>query len=151
MAGKLDIELLEMMLSDPYFNLQPPKSSGQEYFNIAWIQACIEKYGRELAAEDVQQTLAWLTARSITNQLDPSIDEIFLCGGGVNNAHLVSLIAQCCQQPVATTDQLGFPPAWIEASAFAWMAHAAWHRTPATLPSVTGASRSTITGAIYYP
>jgi anhydro-N-acetylmuramic acid kinase len=35
--GKVIIPLLQSMLSDPYFALPAPKSTGREYFNLAGL------------------------------------------------------------------------------------------------------------------
>ncbi len=150
-SGKLNQGLLALMLSDPFFALPPPKSTGREYFNLNWLEQCLSEFGQDIAPMDVQHTLAWLTAQSVANQIGPSVDQIYLCGGGTDNGFLRQILDQICSQDIATTDQLGFPSAWIEASAFAWMAQATINRTPATLASVTGASASSIAGAIYYP
>ncbi|HLL18251.1 MAG TPA: anhydro-N-acetylmuramic acid kinase, partial [Rubrivivax sp.] len=36
--GAVDPPLLARLLADPYFALPPPKSTGREHFNIAWIE-----------------------------------------------------------------------------------------------------------------
>ena len=37
-GGKVDNTLLQALQADPYFALQPPKSTGREYFNIDWLE-----------------------------------------------------------------------------------------------------------------
>ena len=50
---------------------------------------------------------------------------------------------------VATTETLGLSPDWVEAAAFAWLAHQALEREPGNIPSVTGARRAVVLGGIY--
>jgi anhydro-N-acetylmuramic acid kinase len=50
---------------------------------------------------------------------------------------------------VASTDSRGLPADWIEAMAFAWLAHCCLEGIPANCPDVTGASGRRILGAIY--
>jgi anhydro-N-acetylmuramic acid kinase len=50
---------------------------------------------------------------------------------------------------VATTDALGMPPDWVEAAAFAWLAHQTLEEQPGNVPTVTGAKRAVILGGIY--
>ena len=63
-SGKLHEKLLHTLLSDKYFSLAPPKSTGREHFNIAWLDAVLKNYS-SVAAQDVQATLCELTAASI--------------------------------------------------------------------------------------
>jgi len=150
-SGELNNDLLQRCLSDPYFQKAPPKSTGREYFDLAWLERHINELSDSIDPSDVQNTLAWVTAQSIVNQLPDSVNEVFLCGGGVHNNYLHSLIDTLANIPLADTSALGIAPQWIEASAFAWLAFATLQRTRSTHPSVTGARHSSITGAIYYP
>jgi anhydro-N-acetylmuramic acid kinase len=52
-------------------------------------------------------------------------------------------------KPVLSTEQLGLHPNWVEATAFAWLAYRTFNRQTGNLPSVTGARRAVVLGAIY--
>ncbi len=149
--GVPDEHLLERMLAEPYFASPPPKSTGREYFSGAWLDRALVGSGDAISPVDVQATLAMLTARSISGQLPPEVDAMYLCGGGCANRHLRTLLGEVSGLPVDDTSALGFPPEWIEAAAFGWLALATLRHSPSTLPSVTGASRATVAGAIHYP
>lgn len=149
--GVPDDRLLEQLLSDPYFSRPPPKSTGREYFSATWLDRALTRHGGSAPPENVQATLAKLVARSISDQLPPEVDAIYLCGGGAANPYLRTLLEEASGLPVLDTAALGVPPAWIEAAAFGWMALATLNRTPSTLPSVTGASRATIAGTVHFP
>ncbi len=143
--------LLQRLLADPYFAKPPPKSTGREYFSWAWLEQALTEAGDGVAPQDVQATLAVLTAKSLVDQLPAAVDSIFLCGGGAANRHVQALIRDLSDRPVSDTTSLGFSPQWVEAATFGWMALRTLNRCPSTLPSVTGASRPIIAGAIHYP
>ena len=50
---------------------------------------------------------------------------------------------------IASTEELGIHPDWVEAMAFAWLAQRALKRETGSLPAVTGAKGSRVLGAIY--
>jgi len=138
------------MLADPYFARLPPKSTGQEHFGWPWL----EQFLREdrWAAQDVQSTLCELTACSVVAAIEqhaPDTAAIFLCGGGVHNDYLVERLRLRAGCPVATTEELGVHPDWVEAMAFAWLARRRLAGQPGNLPAVTGAARPVVLGAVY--
>lgn len=151
--GKINETLLQAMLDDPYFKKAAPKSTGREYFNLAWVSNYLENCADEISVKDVQATLTELTAKSIAKavkQVHENPTEIFLCGGGVHNQLLSERIqANLPQYKIATTAKVGLDPEWVEAVTFAWLARQTMHHQPGNLPSVTGATRHTILGAIY--
>ena len=64
-SGNINTELLSVLLSDPYFQAPPPKSTGLEYFNLDWLQQRLQSLSSRPAPQDVQATLLELTASSI--------------------------------------------------------------------------------------
>jgi len=149
-SGQVSPVLVEQLLSDPYFARQPPKSTGQEYFSLRWLES--HRAGHDLSPVDVQASLLELTARSIADsirQVQPDTDQVFLCGGGVHNLALVERIRRELRCPVMTTAALGVDPDWVEAVAFAWLARQTLNGLPGNLPAVTGARHPVILGALY--
>ncbi len=145
--GTINEALLRNLLGDPWFAKAAPKSTGFEYFNLDWLA---EKLPLNLAAVDVQATLVDLTAVSIANSIPAAVSEIFVCGGGAHNAYLLQRIADHLpDRSVATTSAAGLDPDWVEAVAFAWLAMRRINGMPGNIPSVTGASRPAILGALY--
>ncbi|MFP4245071.1 MAG: anhydro-N-acetylmuramic acid kinase [Ectothiorhodospira sp.] len=149
--GRVDEALLAGMLTDPYFRRPPPKSTGTEHFNLAWVRDHLG--GRPLAPEDVQRTLVELTARSVSVSLLKEAPEarcLLVCGGGVHNRCLMERLgANLPGWTVASTGTLGLPPDWVEAMAFAWLARETLAGRPGNLPSVTGAREAVVLGAIH--
>jgi len=142
--------LLKAFLADPYFRRSPPKSTGRDYFNLRWLRRFRPS---RYQGSDVQTTLSELTARSIQDSISrfyPGAEEVYLCGGGVQNTDLVRRISALLNgMRIATTERLGIHPDWVEAIAFAWLAQRALRREPGNLPEVTGARGSRVLGAIY--
>ncbi|MFQ5469892.1 MAG: anhydro-N-acetylmuramic acid kinase [Gammaproteobacteria bacterium] len=152
-TGNVNKLLLNRMLKDPYFSKCPPKSSGRDYFGRPWVENHLKQLDVELPAEDIQATLTELTAASIANaitQFAKETDEVLACGGGVYNLMLMdSLKKRLYDCNLISTSACGFPPDWVEAAAFAWLAKQTLERKPGNLPGVTGASDPVILGGIY--
>jgi len=144
--------LLDRMLADPYFARTGPKSTGREYFHEGWLAAHLQ-HSTGIPAADVQATLAMLTATTIAHSVELAASdtkELFVCGGGARNGHLMALLQQMLPaQIVQSTEVLGVSPDWMEAIAFAWLAWRFDQRLSGNLPSVTGASGERILGALY--
>jgi len=149
-SGNVLPALLEQFLNEPFFALPPPKSSGRDLFNMAWLRN--QLHGDETAA-DVQATLLELTCRTIAlsiRQHCVGATETYLCGGGAHNQTLRNRLATLLPgSSVQTTDVLGVDGDYLEAIAFAWLAQQTLHGKPANLPLVTGAKHPCILGAIY--
>jgi anhydro-N-acetylmuramic acid kinase len=150
-TGVVHQSFLTQMLTEPYFALPPPKSTGRDLFNQTWLQQHI--LYPHCHPQDIARTLVELSAQTIAQAIIThcsEVDEIFLCGGGARNTLLVSLLKQMLNPiPIANTDVLGVNVDWVEATAFAWLAHQTLNRTPSNIPSVTGAKGLRILGAIY--
>ncbi|MFZ5958558.1 anhydro-N-acetylmuramic acid kinase [Pseudomonas knackmussii] len=151
-SGKVNDELLRRFLRDDFFAARGPKSTGRERFNLLWLKAKLAE-GPALPAEDVQATLLELSASSIAESLlhaQPDCEEVLVCGGGAFNPALMARLATHLPQArVASTADYGVPPEWMEAMAFAWLAHRFLERLPGNCPEVTGASGPRILGALY--
>lgn len=155
-SGSVQDDLLALLMEEPYLNLAIPKSTGKELFNLSWLQQKLEQFNRPLSAEDVQATLCMFTVKSIAVGLrqvsgDSEVHEVYICGGGAFNKHLMEALQKTLKVPVEGTDALGIHPLHVEGAAFAWMAHQTLHRLPASLSTVTGAHRDAVLGGIYYP
>lgn len=150
-TGSIDEALLKSMLSDAYFALPPPKSTGRDLLNEAWLMQHLAK--GTYKPEDVARTLVALTSYTICQAIEqhcPHADEIYLCGGGAHNQLLKnSLQTSLHQIPLSTTDALGVNVDWVEAAAFSWLAKQTLNNIASNLPSATGATGLRVLGAIY--
>ena len=148
--GTADQALLDALLTDPYFQAQPPKSTGTDYFSLAWLARHLT--GRRVTATDVQATLIELTARSAANAIQqhaPLAARVLVCGGGCHNPVLMQTLQQRLDCPVQDTSTYGIDPDWVEAVAFAWLARQTLRHQPGNLPAVTGAAGPRILGSIH--
>ncbi|MBY6186519.1 anhydro-N-acetylmuramic acid kinase [Marinobacter hydrocarbonoclasticus] len=150
-SGTVNPALLQRLLSHPYFAQPAPKSTGRELFNASWLRGHLQS-DANLPAEDVMATLLALTVESIAASARQHTEqgELFLCGGGAFNSELRrALSAALPGFTIETTEALGLPPKWVEATAFAWLAWRHLNGLPGNLPAVTGASREAILGGWY--
>ena len=148
--GSASPKLLAAFLADPYFAQKPPKSTGPEYFSMAWLEKHLAA-ASPLAEADVQATLLALTAQSIAAAI-PQPAAVYVCGGGAQNKRLMQVLRE--QMPGSTveaTDALGVPTGWVEAMLFAWLARQRWRAQPGNCPGVTGASRPAVLGGLFLP
>lgn len=152
-TGQVDADLLRELLYEPYFRRAPPKSTGRDLFNPAWLQAALQRSARPLPAQDVQATLTELTVQCVARALAahaPNCPELLVCGGGAFNTFLMQRLAAVMPDTrVQSTMARGVPPDQVEALAFAWLARAHVQREPANLPSATGAAGPRVLGALY--
>ena len=150
-TGQVDAALLGRLLADPFFALPPPKSTGRDLFNVAWLQARLST--RAPSPVDVQATLTELTAAACADAVlaqAPGARTLLVCGGGALNHHLMQRIAMRLPGvDVTPTDTRGLPANQVEACAFAWLARAWDRREPGNLPAVTGAAGLRVLGALY--
>ena len=155
-SGRVNEELLEKMLNDPYFTMEPPKSTGREKFGLEWVERLRNtEHGTRntlvLLPEDIQRMLLELTAVTIADEVRRFDRElVLLCGGGAKNSFLLErlkvLLPDC---EVVLTDDYGVSGDFMEAMAFAWLAYKRMHREVVLLKSVTGAKENSILGALY--
>lgn len=150
-SGRLIGTLLDDLLTDPYFSLASPKSTGTEYFNLAWLDERLADHDYEPV--DVQHTLSELTAVTVADAISSegyASAEILVCGGGVHNDYLMSRLQSLLPDGnVSSTAAYGLDPDWVEATAFAWLAKRTLSGLSGNLPSVTGARNPVVLGAIY--
>ncbi len=152
-GGQILPGLLAELLSEPFFATQPPRSTGRDLFNAAWLDAHLAGHGVVASPRDVQATLLELSAACVSQALQtyaPGAIELLVCGGGVFNSTLMDrLQARLPKLQVLSTDQRGLPAMQVEAAAFAWLARQFCLRAPGNLPQVTGATGPRVLGALY--
>lgn len=156
-SGHAVAHLLDTLLADPWFALAPPKSTGRDDFNLAWLQGRLRQaFGPDPRAwpapADIQATLLQLTAQSIAAAVRdhaPGVSDLLVCGGGSGNQALMRALQAALPCPLSRTDHHGLPSQWVEAAAFAWLAWCHDTRRPAGLPAVTGARQPRVLGCRY--
>ena len=151
--GRVQAELLEELLDDPYFAAPPPKSTGHEYWSEAYFERVRDRaLGGGVGPDDLLATLAALVVESVARSAERFFprpaSRWLLCGGGVHNAALrEGLVERLAPASVETTDAYGVPGDGLEAIAFAVLGCCAARGRPSNLPSATGARHPVVLGA----
>ncbi len=165
-GGHVNEALLAQLLTEPFFHLPPPKSTGRDLFNASWLETHLTPRFERLSAQDVQATLCALTAHSILQAIDACLKapahllgphtpmELVVCGGGALNATLMNalksragLFSTLTKMRLLDSDALGCPVQQVEAFAFAWLARQRVLGLSANLPPVTGAKGPRVLGS----
>lgn len=151
-AGQVNQALLNQLMAEPFIGKIPPKSTGRDLFNPAWLQQYMQGF-EDVAPVDVQATLTEFTALAAaknTKVFAGNAKTLVVCGGGALNGHLMRRLQVALpSMAVVSSEAFGLPPLQVEAAAFAWLARKAIRRETASFESVTGAQGSRILGAIY--
>lgn len=150
--GEVNSFLLSSLLSDDYFNLTYPKSTGREYFSLEWLNKRLNQTNQPINSESIQATLIEFTAQTIADSilaLNIQDFQVYACGGGMHNQFLVDQLSKKLKQKVLQTNDLGVDGDYLEAMTFAWLAHRRVNHLTGNLPAVTGAKQTKILGAVY--
>jgi anhydro-N-acetylmuramic acid kinase len=148
--GTVCAPLLERLKAEPYYLLPPPRSTGRELFNAAYLRGMVGGIDPPPAAADVSATVTRLVVDLLTAAVQRhGLTELVLSGGGsFNPTTLRWLRAAVPDVHVLTTDDLGIPAQAKEAVAFAVLGFLTWNGLPGSITAATGARHQTILGAI---
>lgn len=152
--GIVDHILLDKLMSHPYLQLVPPKSTGKETFGESLVKETIVKRSG-MNPEDLLATLTCYTAKSIHRAYKDfilprySLDCIILSGGGSRNKYLFRILRDFFKDiPVIPIDDFGIPWNVKEAISFAILANETIIGMPGNITSATGAKKSVVLGKI---
>ncbi|MFD1629123.1 anhydro-N-acetylmuramic acid kinase [Pseudopedobacter beijingensis] len=93
--GKVNQDLLNLLLDDLFFSLPLPKSTGPELFNLKYLDSRLAKLQNgNLSNEDILATLCELSAIAISRAIKDLKEKVILIpsGGGVHNPLLMERI-----------------------------------------------------------
>lgn len=150
MNGSVNYDLLNELMTDPYLDEAPPKTTGREYYGSEMVDAILEKHPLDA---NLIATVTAYTAHSIADAyrrwLPELPDEVYVNGGGARNPLLMRMLADALDGiPVRSTDELGISADGKEAVCFALMAHDSVAGYPTNIPGATGAERAVALGNI---
>jgi anhydro-N-acetylmuramic acid kinase len=142
------------VLTSPYFASPPPKSTGRELFDPAFIAAFVDRCRAErpnASPGDIVATAVALTAASIADAfrrfVPEPVHELIASGGGAENPALVGAIVEALPSiTVRRFSDVFFDGEAKEAVAFALLGYLHLVRQPGNLPTVTGARGPRILG-----
>jgi len=90
-------DMLEWCMSEPYFQLKPPKTTGRERFGRQYARKLVDKFAG-VPFDDLVATATAFTARSIADAynmfLDGPVDEVIVAGGGAKNPALMRMLRE---------------------------------------------------------
>ncbi|WP_328401227.1 anhydro-N-acetylmuramic acid kinase [Nocardia sp. NBC_00403] len=146
--GMVDDSLLETLLTEPYYDAMPPKTTGKELFNRGYLERVLQ--GRTLADDDIVATVTAVTARTIADALDSfEPTEVIASGGGTRNPTLMAMVREHLRTTtLRTSDELGLPSAAKEATAFAVLGFLTVHGLAGNHAACTGAAHATVLGSL---
>lgn len=152
--GSVDTAWLDALAVHPYYERQPPKTTGRELFGTIMAGQLLDQ-GRQrgLSLDDIVATVTALTAESIADayrRFAPRpIDEVILGGGGRHNTTMVDMLRELVAPAIVLTQEdLGQNSDYKEALLCAVVGHETWHLRPGAHPSITGATHGVVLGQI---
>ena len=130
--GKPKLNIIEKWLKEPFFHLEPPRSTGRDKFGSQDLKER-KKELINLSKEDLLSTLTTFTASVIAQDLDNlfrikniRLIELMVAGGGTKNLFLMKQLQKKCRGVhVRTINEIGMPSQYREALAFATLSW--WH------------------------
>lgn len=156
-AGQPVATVLDALLDDEWYRLEPPKSTGREKYDAAFISDLVVRCRAAGASDaDVVATATALTARTIALGYDrfvrDGLVDVVLSGGGARNPELVRQIRTALPgRLVRTFDELFFDGEAKEAVAFAYIGVQHLRGLPGNVPAATGAAGPRILGVRTLP
>jgi anhydro-N-acetylmuramic acid kinase len=154
--GRVLQPVVDRLLGEAYFRAEPPKSTGRELFDAAYVQRLIAMCRAESADvgdADLVATATALTAQSIADAyrrfIPEPVAECLVAGGGAKNATLRRMIAEAVAPLKLTTfEERYFDGEAKEAVAFALLAHLHLEGIPGNVPTATGARGPRVLGML---
>ncbi|HEX6498714.1 MAG TPA: anhydro-N-acetylmuramic acid kinase [Micromonosporaceae bacterium] len=148
-AGRVDDDLLDDLLADPYYALPAPKTTGKELFHAGYLDRVLARHPG-LPDEDVVATVTALTAAAVAAEVRRyQVDTLIASGGGCANPTLMAMLARRLDGVrIGTADTLGVRPDAKEAVAFALLGWLTAHGLAGDVPSCTGSAGGRVLGAI---
>ncbi len=155
-SGIISDNWLECLLADEYYLIEPPKSTGREYFSTQYIENAL-KYA-PTDPKDIIATVTALTARTIAQSYErfiyPNVGlhEAVICGGGAYNKTLMKMLRTYLPKHIdlTTCEDYGISNNFKEVMAFALLGYCAYYGIPNNLPCCTGANKRVVMGKFTY-
>ena len=156
-SGQVCESWLDCLLQDEYYYLDPPKTTGREYFSSKYIENILKTAPSE--PKDIIATLTALTAKSIAQAYErfvypqiSRVDNVIIGGGGAYNNTMMKFLRAYIPKHIAikTHEDFGISNNFKEAMAFALLGYCTYYNIPNNIPSCTGASKRVVLGKISY-
>lgn len=153
-SGIISDNWLECLLQDEYYFMEPPKSTGREYFSPEYIENTLKYAPQE--PKDIIATVTALTARTIAQSYERfvypnvGIHEAVICGGGAYNKTLMKMLRTYLPKHIdlKTCEDYNISNNFKEVMAFALLGYCTYYGIPNNLPCCTGAKKRVVLGKI---
>jgi anhydro-N-acetylmuramic acid kinase len=151
-AGRANKRVVAEFLAAPYFSAPPPKSTGRELFDAAYVENLMARCRSEGASdEDIIATAVALTAQSVADAyrrfIPEPITEVLASGGGARNPTLfAAIVAAATPLAIRQFGDVYFDGEAKEAVAFALLGYLHMSKRTANVPTATGARGHRILG-----
>jgi len=155
-SGHSDLAVVSELLSDPYFRLAPPKSTGRDRFGEDRLHAILAGTRGKVSGPDLMSSLLDVTVVSIADSIKSHVDpsgkarRVVIAGGGALNGELCRRLAAAlpagCR--LENSEGCGVPASAREAMGFAALGEAFLRGSPGNISAATGAAKPVILGAI---
>lgn len=142
--GEVDVDALQRLMDNPYFDVKPPKSLDRFSFSPEPVA--------KLNPPDGAATLTAFTVEAIARGIAhiPGVPSRFVvCGGGRKNPELMRMLSRRLQGGVLAAEDLGWQGDDVEAEAFAYLAVRSLRGLPISLPETTGVP-APMPGGVYH-
>ena len=155
--GNICESWLDCLLQDEYYFIEPPKTTGREYFSPKYIENILKTAPSE--PKDIIATLTALTAKTISQAYErflyPSvhIDTCVIGGGGAYNKTMMKFLRMYLPHRIElkTHEDFGISNNFKEVMAFALLGYCNYYGISSNLPSCTGADKRVVLGKISLP
>ena len=144
--GTVEEALVERLLDDPFLAAPPPKSTGKERYNAAYLRDRADGVGGDDLVASVTAHAARAVAAALRRE---GVARAVVSGGGARNPTLMRWLREGLDGvAVETTDSLGVPADAKEAVAFALLGWLTAHGLPGTVAECTGAAGPRVLGSL---
>ncbi|HEY0439668.1 MAG TPA: anhydro-N-acetylmuramic acid kinase [Xanthobacteraceae bacterium] len=141
--GRVDEQLVDRVLSGPFFSKPCPKSLDRNDFAVDL---------GSLSTPDGAATLTALTAAAVARvvrHLPQPPQSWIIAGGGARNPTMMRMLRErLAPASVESAEAVGWSVEWLEAQAFAFLAVRSLNGLPLSFPGTTGAPQP-LTGGVY--
>ncbi len=154
--GTISDSWLACLLQDEYYFMDPPKSTGREYFSPKYIENTLKFAPQN--PKDIIATVTALTAKTIADSYERfiypnvGIHEVVICGGGAYNKTLMKYLRTYLPSYIdlKTCEDYGISNNFKEVMAFALLGYCTYYGIPNNLPCCTGAKKRVVMGKLTY-
>jgi anhydro-N-acetylmuramic acid kinase len=133
--GKVDEEFVTMVMTDPWFDLAPPKSLDRNDF------AGLLDHLDMMSDADAAATLTAIAAAAVaTGQIHfpAPVSRILVTGGGRHNPTMMAELRRRIPADIAPVEDVGLDGDMLEAQAFAFLAVRVLRKMATSAPGTTG-------------